>query len=190
MTKFILHGGFTRVDNDLNAAYYREITRKLPSGAKILIIPFSRDDEEYDVVLKQETTKLLNNADHKNLRILLATKDNLIQQIATADTLVIRGGDTNKLLSFLRQYPSFPQAIKNKVVAGSSAGAYVLSTYYHSAESGKINKGLGILPLRVICHYQSQEFNVNDQAIEKMNKYPANLELVVLKDFEWQIFTQ
>jgi peptidase E len=190
MTKFILHGGFTRVDNELNAGYYHEITRSLAKDAKVLVIPFSRDDKEYSDVLKLETEKIQNSATNKQLDVQIASENNLIDQIKNSDAVVIRGGNTNKLLTALKKHPSFKDAIKDKTVAGSSAGAYVLSTYYHSADSGKIHEGLKILPLRVICHFKSDQFNVTEKAIKAMDQYPNNLELLVLKDHEWKVFNQ
>jgi len=132
MAKYILHGGFTRVDNNLNAEYYREITKDLVIGTKILVIPFSRDDEEYDDVFNEETKKLRDGAGNKQLEVLLASENNFIEQVINSDALVIRGGDTLKLIGVLKQFPSFAASVKDKVVAGSSAGAYVLSKYYHS----------------------------------------------------------
>jgi peptidase E len=188
MTKYILHGGFSRVDNKLNAEYYQEITKDLSAGAKVLVILFSREEEEYDDLFKQEKGKILKSADNKQLEVQLASEDNFIEQVENADALVIRGGGTQKLISTLKKYPGFSNVIKGKVVAGSSAGAYILSTYYHSASADKIDEGLGILPLRVICHFQSDQFNVTEKAIEAINKYPEGLELVVLKDYQWRVF--
>lgn len=190
MTKFILHGGFTRVDNKLNTGYYYEITRDLKKDSKVLVVPFSREIKEYGDVLEQEKEKLLNSAGNKQLEIQLASEDNFIEQVKKTDALVIRGGDTLKLIRVLKQYPDFADFIKDKVVAGSSAGAYILSKYYHSADSGKINEGLGILPLRIICHFASDQFDVTEKAIAAINKHPNNLELVVLKDYEWKVFIQ
>ncbi len=63
----------------------------------------------------------------------------------------------------------------------------MFSTYYHSASEGGIYKGLGILPIRIVCHYLSPKFNVTKEAINRIEKYPKNLELVVLKDYQYKI---
>lgn len=189
MTTFILHGGFTRIDNDSNAAYYHEITKDLATGAVVLVVLFAREEKEYGDALELETKKILSGAGDKQLNIQMASEYTLIEQIEGADAIIIRGGDTLKLTKALKQHPSFADSIKGKVVAGSSAGAYVLSTYYYSRDSGEIHKGLGILPLRVICHFESDESDVTKKAIEDMDNYPKDLELIVLKDCEWKVFT-
>ncbi len=102
----------------------------------------------------------------------------------------MRGGETEKLLFELKKHPEFKDAIKGKTIAGSSAGAYAVSRYYHSANRGGIHEGLGILPVRMICHYQSDTLKFTDDPIALMKEYPDELPLVVLKDFEFQVFNQ
>lgn len=51
-----------------------------------------------------------------------------------------------------------------------------------------MHKGLGILKVKVVCHYNSDRFDVGTEAVEQMKQYPDDLELVVLKDFEWKVF--
>ena len=111
-----------------------------------------------------------------------------MEQLKLADVIYIRGGDTEKLLKVLRQFPRFADGLKNKVVVGSSAGAYILAECYHSATRGGVYKGLGILPIRVICHYQSEIYpSIDDPIVAINNGCERSSELVVLKDFEWKV---
>lgn len=180
------------MDNKLNDGYYREITKNLPNGSSILVVIFAREEKEYDEIMERERKKILSSTDKKHFEVLLASQDKFIEQVENADALVIIGGDTQKLIEALNQHPKFSNALKGKIVAGSSAGACVFAKYYHSADSGKVFEGLGTLPLRLICHFKttSDEFAVTDKAITAMDNYPNDLELVVLKDYEWRIFTR
>ncbi|HUX35952.1 MAG TPA: Type 1 glutamine amidotransferase-like domain-containing protein [Candidatus Paceibacterota bacterium] len=187
MTKIILHGGFTREDNELNRAYYREITKSLKDSDTVLVVLFAREKEEWADLLQDETRKLAASTGAR-LKIELASENNFMEQVKQASAIVIRGGDTLKLIEIIKQYPDFAEAIKGKVVAGSSAGAYLFSKYYHSGSEDKVFEGLGILPIRIICHYDSKKFETRGNPLEKLKQYPENLELVILKDYEWRVF--
>ena len=93
-----------------------------------------------------------------------------------------------KLIETIKRHSDFAEAIRGKVMAGSSAGAYLFSKYYHSGSEDKIFEGLGILPIRITCHYESKKFETRGNPLEQLKQYPENLELVILKDYEWRVF--
>ncbi|MGB0757487.1 MAG: Type 1 glutamine amidotransferase-like domain-containing protein [Patescibacteria group bacterium] len=190
MTKFILHGGFARTRNELNKSFFTEMVSELSDGDIVLLVYFSREDNEYEKLTAQDTTFITECAGETKVQFEVANKEFFIDQIKSAKAIYFRGGITDKLLATVNEHPEFVEAIQGKIVAGSSAGVYLFSTYYHSASTGKINKGLGLLPIRVICHFESEaeEFDVNEQSIQDMEKYSQDLELVVLHDFEWKVF--
>ena len=76
------------------------------------------------------------------------------------------------------------------MIVGCSAGAYLLASYYFSNSARGVLEGYGCVPVRVVCHYQS-EFHVTAEDIdpvEEINKFDNTLELILLKDFEWKVF--
>ena len=93
----------------------------------------------------------------------------------------MRGGKTSKLLHTLEKYPEFKGMLKNKTVAGESAGAYVLSSCFYSKSEGGVFKGLELVPVRTICHF----IGVNE---EKLDKYLPQLEKLLLSDHQYKIF--
>ena len=193
MTKFILHGGFTREANELNDRFYQEFVKDLKEGGTVLFVYFAREKDEYQKLFKQDSTRVLETVGEKKLNAILAEEENFIEQVKNADALFLRGGDTDKLKNTIKKYKEFPKAIEGKVVAGSSAGAYLFSTFHGSASFGGVHEGLGILPIRLICHYKSQSGifdHVGEKELEEIKKYPDHLELVVLKDFESKVFTK
>jgi peptidase E len=187
MTKIILHGGFSREDNELNRGYYREITKDLKDGDTVLVVLFARKKEEWTDLLQDETRKLTASTDAK-LKIELASEDDFMEQVKQASAIVIRGGDTLKLIEAIKLHPDLAEAIKGKVAAGSSAGAYLFSRYYHAGSSNEVFEGLGILPIRIVCHYESKKFETRGNPLEQLKQYPEDLELVILKDYEWKVF--
>ncbi len=184
-TKFILHGGYTSTPNELNRTFYEEISRSVPDGGEMLLVYFSRKEEETEELFEQDKNRILEKSGGKKLNIVLAKEENFVDQLRNAHAIYMRGGDTQRLLNVLRKFTEFSEAIKGKTVAGSSAGAYVLAKYYYSGSKRDIFEGLGILPIKIICHY-NEDFSEVRELMER--DYPSDLELVLLKDCEWRSF--
>lgn len=54
-----------------------------------------------------------------------------VEQIKQADVIYLKGGNTNWLHDRLAEIPDLINLLSGKIVAGSSAGALVLSKYYY-----------------------------------------------------------
>ncbi|HEX7651566.1 MAG TPA: Type 1 glutamine amidotransferase-like domain-containing protein [Candidatus Paceibacterota bacterium] len=190
MTKFLLHGGFTRRENELNRSFYEEFARDIPDGGTILLVYFaSRSDDTADVFAEQ--SKWIREQSHgKTFHFVHATKEGFLEQLKQADAVYFHGGSTNKLLAVLRTYPDFAPLVQGKSVAGSSAGAYALAMYGTSHSEAAMREGLGLVPLRVICHYGSPDLPPSDAAVEILKHTAEDLELVTLRDCEWKMFKQ
>ena len=80
----------------------------------------------------------------------------------------------------------FQQVILGKVIAGSSAGAYVLSRFFYTS-SHEIQEGPGILPIAIRCHYQGEP-----RIVAELKPYTDKygLEMVLLKDCEYKVIEQ
>ena len=188
MTRFILHGGYTNVDNEQNSNFWRELSQYTPDGGNILLVNFSRKDDEMNKYFEEDKNRILKEIHNKKFIFSLASKENFMEQIKIANTIYMRGGNTEKLLDTLKQYHDFSKSLTGKVVSGDSAGAYVLAKYY-PVSNGKVNEGLGILPIRIICHYENPRFEFKNDLLILMEQYPKDLELVILRDFEYRVFT-
>lgn len=111
-----------------------------------------------------------------------------LEEVQNADAVYLHGGSTNKLLRLLREFPSLEQYIQGKTVAGSSAGAYAIAKYGASHSEDAMREGLGLAPLRVVCHYESSELPPAPGAVALLQNTATELELVLLRDFEWKVF--
>ncbi|HVY54534.1 MAG TPA: Type 1 glutamine amidotransferase-like domain-containing protein [Thermodesulfobacteriota bacterium] len=191
MTKYILHGGYTSADNDLNRTFYEEIARDVPDGGMILLCYFASRDADNSGRFREDSERILEQSHGKNFTFLLADEKEFMDQLKESNALYMRGGSTPKLLGTLSKFPSFKENLGGKTIVGSSAGAYAIGRYsaFHDDESGgKVREGLGLLPLRVICHYQSSDLPPNPDALVSLKATEPELELVPLKDFEWKVF--
>jgi len=149
VTKYILHGGFAVTENELNRTFYAECTKGLKDGAALLFAYFAREEEDVPRLFEEDKHKILETTGVKNLKMILAAKEKFMEQVKTADMICIMGGDTEKLLNTLKQFPQFASELKGKIIVGSSAGAYILAECYHSSTRGGVHKGLGIRALRM-----------------------------------------
>jgi peptidase E len=156
MIKYILHGGYTSTDNELNRTFYKEIARDIPEDGTVLLCYFASKDLDNSGRFQEDSQRILQQSINKNLTFVLANEVDFVEQIKVADALYMRGGSTPKLLTILNKFDNLEELVGGKTIAGSSAGAYVIGAYsaFHDDESGgKIRQGLGLLPLRIVCHY-------------------------------------
>jgi len=191
MTKYILHGGYTSEINDLNQGYFSEMVNDIPDGGSILLVYFAVADEKVDDKFSRDCERVKSYAGERSISIVKATKEDFLEQLEKTDVIYIRGGDTKKLKTTLDKYPDFINKLKGKVVSGSSAGAYVLSKYYFTNTESKVLEGYGCVPIRIVCHYESTKHPVVGETnpVVEMGKYDNKLELVLLKDYEWRVFS-
>ncbi len=193
MTTYILHGGYVRHSNESNDAYYRRVIELVPEGGTILFVYFAaRNDEgNYEELYTAQKMQMEQFVNGKRLTYVCATPEHFLEEIKNADAVLMRGGSTNTLLETLRTYPDLKNAFEDKVVTGSSAGAYAIAAYNYDKSQRTMRTGLGLLQVRAVCHYQSEneENCVDDDGVTIMNAVHGELPLIVLKDHEWKEFT-
>jgi peptidase E len=177
MTKYILHGGETGIKCKSNSNFFEEISKSIKEPIKILAVYFSRPKEEWGDLFKNDKVNFSSNANGKKVELILASENRkeFIEQIKNADAVYIRGGKPNLLKEQLNKIKNLKELFKGKTIAGSSAGAMVLSKYAHSRSSVKPFLGLAILPIKIVVHYsQSMKNKLEDlenYGSEKMKIY-------------------
>jgi len=189
MTKFILHGGFTRKDNEQNRAFNKEVMQDVPDGGTVLLIYFASRSEDPAADFEYQAERFKEQSTGKDLEFVLATKEGLVDEVKRADAVYLHGGSTNKLLAVLRTYPDLRPFIEGKTIAGSSAGAYAIARFGASHSANELREGMGWAPLRVVCHYESLELPPHPDAVSLLTRTAEDLELVLLRDCEWKVFT-
>lgn len=188
MTKFILHGGYERRDNDLNRSFYRELAKDIPEGGTLLLVYFASESTDVEADFATQTASITAQAPGKTLSYALATEEGFLEQIEKADGVHFRGGNTNKLLSMLCTYPDLSPLIAGKTVSGSSAGVYALARFGASHSEKMVREGLGFVPVRVVCHYESPDLPPTAESLATLEHMAPDLELVLLRDHEHRVF--
>lgn len=180
-TKFILHGGLAGEPNSKNDEFFKEIFKDTPQKVKILLVYFTKEKSRHEGIFKEDAPQFEKNKGDKEIFLEIAEEELFMQQIKNADVIYLHGGKTYRLLGALNKYPDFKKAVEGKTVAGESAGAYALSTCFYSKSEGGIFEGLGLVPVKTICHYDGENG-------EKLNECPKNLETLLLADYEFKVF--
>ena len=185
MAKFVLHGGETKVDSKSNRDFFAEMVLGLKENDKILLVYFARDENVWPKLFAEDKPKFLRLA-KVNMELIMADKDinKFREQLEFADVVYMRGGHNEYLYKALEQINNLGEILDKKVaVAGSSAGANVLSEYYYSTTNGTVKKGLGILPIKVFPHYfdaQSKQLKILKNHGEDLDIYPIEEEKFVI----------
>ncbi len=187
-TKYILHGGFTRKDNDLNASFFHEFTSDIPTDAKILMVFFASGDEDKTSTYNELIEKISKSKQNSQFSFIFATKENFEVDCGNADAIYFHGGNTPTLLATLENFVDIERFFIGKTIAGSSAGAYTLSAYGTAHTSEHIRQGLGIINVRVICHFESTELPPSPTSLAEIYSTHLDLPLVTLRDCESKVF--
>lgn len=185
MTTFILHGGRSKNLSEQNNDFFKEIIIQTPPGGTILCIYFAKPKEQWREKFANDTTffhQIPNSADKK---FVLAnnTDDTFISQLKLSETIYISGGNTYLLIEKLSHIKNLSTIFQDKVIAGSSAGALALSTYFFNTDDNTVGSGLATLPIKIVCHYE--ESRSND--VNKLRQYKEDLPIYTLREQEFVV---
>lgn len=200
LQKCILHGGFAQKAKDAGRSYCFDIIGKNLSS-RILECLFAEKKENWKQSLERDKQMFLSFFPKSNFIFDIAEEDSFSSQIELADIIIFRGGDTYKLINSLKKNLQWINKLENKTVAATSAGVYALSELYldKSQTFPSIKKGLGILPIKSIVHYQSNFYNGLKKTEEEniqyweevdylMQKERPDLQVIALKEGEHCIY--
>lgn len=180
-TKYIVHGGFAGHINEENDKFFREILKDTKDNVKVLLVYFAKELDRIPVNQTEDEIQFGRNKLNKIIEFEVGKEDVFIEQVKRSDVIYFHGGTTLKLLAALKQFSGLEKLFEGKTVAGESAGAYILSTYFYSKTAGGLFQGLGLLPIKMICHYVEENK-------EKLNNAPDNLETLLLPDYKFKIY--
>lgn len=180
MTKYFLHGGATSKKEGHNNEFFKAVLGDFPERAKILLVYFASERERWESVFQNDQQNFSSNSPGKKLEFVLANDSPEIfeRQVKTADVIYIRGGSSSMLLKTMRKFPHFKEWVKEKVYAGSSAGASMLARYYYPLHGHRVEKSLGILPIKVINHWDESKRD----RLEALKKHGEDLPVYPLPE--------
>ncbi len=126
-----------------------------PDDANILLVYFAEPEEKIQLRTNQDTEELDKNKGSKILHLKVASEADFEKDCSWAEVIYLHGGKTVKLMESLSKYQNIDQIFSNKTIAGDSAGAHALGRLFYSKNSKVVGKGLGILPFKIMAHYEN-----------------------------------
>lgn len=183
MTKYILHGGGESKPSDDNKKFFQEMVKGF-SKVNILCVYFARDKRlnvwDWNKMFDDDKHQISSACPNVEITFVIANDkaSAFVEQIKESDVIYIRGGITQVLLEYLTGIPDLQSIWKDKIVVGCSAGALVLSKYYYDGDAGTYNSGLGILPIKTICHWGKERFD----KLEGLKKFGEEVEIFTIPE--------
>ena len=176
MTKYILHGGQAGRQSPDNKKFFLEMVNGLSDKVNVLCVLFAREKDVWNEKFEEDKRNFSSASPQKVFRFVLANDKTsaFTEQIKQADVIYLKGGNTHWLQDHLAEVPDLKNLLTGKVVAGSSAGALVLSKYYYENDDDTYNKGLGILPIKTFCHYEEEK----SDKLTKLKEFGENIETI------------
>ena len=117
-----------------------------------------------------------------------AQVENFTEQVKNSDVVFIRGGHTSTFINTLNGNTSWVKELEGKTLAGTSAGAEEIAKYFSGLDSHVVEEGLGLISVKVIVHFKSEEYNLNwDKALEELKNHKEELPVYALKEGEFVV---
>ena len=187
MTKYILVGGYVKKAPDGGRAFFEELVSGFDSNKiiKILYCVFA-DPLKAEVKFNEDKEKMSEFI--SNFTLELAEESKFLEQVKESDVVFLKGGETDLLLGALNKHADWVKYLDKKTVAGTSAGAMAIAKYSHALEQDNIMEGLGLLPVKVIAHWQSDIYDIDwSQALYEVKNYKEDLPVYTLAEGEFVV---
>ena len=165
-TKIVVGGGYDTRTDECSEDFFKELLKGLNGEIAVLIVVFAQPEEKHTEKFEKVVKQFQRNGPGKNLKFKLAIHQTFEADLASSDVVYFYSGDT---------------LIKGKVIAGESAGTYLLSTKFYSKTIGGVCDGLGVLPIKTICHFE-------DRNEEKLDEISPGLEKVLLRNYDYRVY--
>lgn len=190
MTQFFLHGGKQGLNTTANAEYFQRIVQDLRNPANFLCVYIAKDKVlnlwDWEAEFLNDKSKITAHCPCVDLNFILAKGDMEVftEQVRIADVIYFFGGITEVLKKFLEAIPDLEKLLYGKRIAGSSAGALVWAKYYYDGDLDDYRKGLGFLPVKIICHYSERR----REKLNGLEEYGEPFDILKIADQSYFIF--
>ena len=186
MVKYVLHGGATSKPSIHNENFFKEMVKSLAESVKILTVYFAIKKEKWNELLEDDKRKFSLFNPNIEMEFTIASNDIEIfsNQIQDNNLIYIRGGEEMVFIQEqFNKIKNLQKLFQDKVVGGSSAGAYILSKYYYSNDLDEVRKGTGLLPIKVFCHYSDEKVD----KLKILKEYGEDLEVYTIPETEFVV---
>ncbi len=197
MTKYVVNSGAVGKYREKAEKFFAEIVKDLGKNPKIVICLFAILRENWEEKFQEDLEEIPPYLPQGiSATLELAMPDTFAQQVKSCDVVYIHGGDDVLVQYWLRQLNA-PHVWEGKVVATNSASSDALAKYFWTGDWRRIMEGLGILPIKMLPHYQSN-YGATDprgpidweKAHQELAEYKEkDLPLYALEEGDFVVFT-
>ena len=183
-TKYVLCGGAAHIPDTRNDLFFSEVLKNTAVNVKILLVLFAKEGDKLVENSKEDISQFMRIKGNKRFEFKVADKDKFLEQIPWADVIFVHGGSPDVQLSIFLTYgkEKLQKLFDGKTIAGDSAGVYFIAEYVYSVFKKRVFRGIGLLPIKLICHYSE-----GDE--ENLKELPSDLEQVTLKEYEYRVIS-
>lgn len=171
---FFLHGG--DLVSDAESMRHFVEAAGVQDGV-VLIVPFALEVGRWEGLVAAFRQLLVTCGACERVKCELPQHSDIYRSLREAQLIVFSGGDERLLRPRLAP-ADLVEAVTGKTVIAASAGVNVLAIEYFSNDRGGIEKGMGILPIKTICHYSEDKRD----RLESLRLSPSPGELVPLPE--------
>lgn len=190
-TTFILHGGNISTKSPNNDNFFKEFTSHVEASAvKILMCYWARSEDKWNKLFERDTALILAQT-KKEVTFKIAHEVSDVTDVnSDYDVLFVAGGDGYRIEPYYSKLKGLKGRLNNKVYIGSSMGAFLVASNYvlsfESQDSDNVHKGIGILPVNVLCHWNIEK--KKDRKIELLSKDSPELPILTLDEGQYAKF--
>jgi len=158
-TRFIFHGGATSKPVPSNLAFFKEMATEVGESPKILLVYFAQSQVKWERLFNDDRKKFCQASPNLDFQFQLADPDKKVfaSQIKEANVIYVRGGSNEKLYEAFSGIKNLKELLVGKAYGGSSAGANVAAKYYYTNSKNRVARGLGLVPVKVFCHFDPEK---------------------------------
>lgn len=158
MTTFLLHGGATSKPDKRNNQFFKQLVDLVPKQeVHIALCYWSRPLEEHERLAARDSQAISNQTTKQVTFHQVQNAQHLSESLEMCDVLYVAGGDDELIEPYYKDLGFLKDKLENKVYAGSSMGAFLVSESYvlsfDSQDDETVHTGVGLLPLQILCHW-------------------------------------
>lgn len=189
-TKFILVGGYPQKAADGGRAFCQEIVAGFKQPIRVLVCLFARPTETWKEAFPESEAFFSSCLPNVKMELQQADPKIFLEQVKWANVVYFRGGMTSLLIESLRQMKGWERLLERKTIVGNSAGANALCTSSYGLHKLVVQEGIGLLPLKVLCHFRSDYNAPNvdwEVALDQLKKSQPKLPTRTLTEDQFEV---
>lgn len=161
MTKYVLNFGGLGNSSDGAKRFFAELVKGQGKSPRILMCFFAQPRGEWEKRFESYTEAFDEfmpagvNAVYE-----MALPESFQEQVAGSDVVYCHGGDDHLAMYWFDKF-GVPDIWEGKVVGTNSATTHALAKHFWTCDWRQLDDGLGILPIKVIAHFES-DFGSDD----------------------------